>query len=282
MVDADQRSLEAKAKRLKTRWPIYAEIIDWLVNLLSEVYRAEDRACRPPNSWDRSLLSQRIRSEKPLFEASDIPFDMESTRDVYAVLVNRTERQRGKLKSLRRLLSGPRDEARFVLDAALACEPEKLESVCSKYGADSSLADLLLRLALQPSLRQLSRRAEKEFDLAGWSSGRCPVCGSRPNLATLGEGDKSRTLYCSVCETSWNFPRLKCPFCGNGQPEGLSYIYAEEEKDLMVDLCERCGQGIGTIDTNYHAEPIIPVLDQLAISHLAMAATKNGNHSILS
>ena len=274
MADADLRSLKAKAKRLKNRWPIYTEIIDWLVDLLSEVYRAEDRVCLPPNLWDHSQLSQRIQSEKPLFEARNIPLDRESTKDVYTTLVNITERQRGKLKGLGRLLSGSRDEVRTVLDAVLACEPESLESVCSRYGADIHLADLLVRLALLPSLRKLSRRIEEELDFAGWSSGRCPVCGSQPNLATLGEGDKSRILYCSLCETSWAFPRFKCHFCGKNQAEGLTCIFAEKEKDLRVDLCDSCGQGIGTLDTSYYAAPVIPVLDELVISHLTVAAAK--------
>jgi FdhE protein len=277
MASADLKALRAKAKYLKTRWPIYGEIIDWMTDLLSEAYRAEERVCLPQTSWDRTQLSGRLRAGKPLFEAKAVPVDMESARDLYTTLVTRTERRRGKQEGLGSMISGPDEETRVVLKAVLACESATLESVCSRHGTDASLVSLLMRLALRPSLRQLSRQAEAELDLAGWSSGRCPVCGSWPGLAKLGEEGKPRTLYCSLCETSWLFPRLKCPFCGNDQPDSLSYVYAEEEKDLRVDLCDSCGQGIGTLDIKYHAAPVLPVLDELVISHLAMAAAKAAN-----
>jgi FdhE protein len=281
MASTDLETLTSKAKYLKTRWPIYEEMIDWLVDLLSEAYGAQERVCLPQTSWNRARLSQRFQAGKPLFERRTIPVDMRITRDLYTTLVSKTERRRGKLEGLRSMLSGSFDEARVVLRAVLASESETLESLCSKHGTDASLVSLLMRLALWPSLRQLSRRAEAEIDLADWSSGQCPVCGSWPGLAELGEGDKPRSLYCSLCETPWPFPRFKCPFCGNDQPGSLSYVYAEEEKDLRVDLCERCGQGIRTLDARHHAAPVIPILDELVISHLAMAAN-GGNPKALS
>lgn len=277
MADADLKPLTAKAKYLKNRWPIYAEIIDWLVDLLSEAFSVEERLCSPQTPWDHNRLSQRFRAGEPLFEAGTIPIDMESCRDLFAILVTMTERRHGKLEPLGSMLSGSSNEVRFILSAVLACESKNLESVCRRHGADASLFTLLMRLALRPSLRQLSKRAEAELDLAGWSSGRCPVCGAWPSLAKLGEGDKPRILFCSLCETSWPFSRLECPFCRNDQADSLSYLYAEEEKDLSVDLCERCGQGIRTLGTKHHGAPVIPILDELVISHLAIAATKGGN-----
>jgi FdhE protein len=282
MADADLKALTAKAKYLKNRWPIYSEIIDWLVDLLSEVYRAEERVSLPETSWERTWLSQRLREGKSLFEARNIPIDVESARDLYTTLTTRTEHLRGKMDGLGSMLQGSYDEVRTIINAVLAGESENIESICSRHGVDPSLFGLLMRLTLRPSLRQLSKRAEAELDLSEWSFGRCPVCGSWPGLATLAEGAKPRTLYCSLCETSWPFPGLKCPFCENDRPESLSYVYAEEEKDLRVDLCERCGHGLRTLDTRHHAAPVLPILDELVISHLSMAASKSGNSRIVS
>lgn len=61
------------------------------------------------------------------------------------------------------------------------------------------------------------------------------------------------------------------------QADSLSYFYAEEEKDLSVDSCERCGQGIRTLGTKHHGAPVLPILDELVISHLAIAAVKGEN-----
>jgi len=277
MSGADFEALKSKAESLQKRWPIYAEMIDWLLDLFPEICRAEEQVRLPQNTWDDQRLQRRLMSGKPLFEGSNFPLDMEITRNLYSILVARTEHRRGKIDGLDNMLSGPSSEAGTLLRAVLTGESETLESVCRSYGADPSLVGLLIRLSLRPSLRRVSIKAKEEFDFAVWNSGYCPVCGARPSLSELNEGERARSLYCSLCETDWAFPRLKCPFCGNNRPEDLSFVYAEEEKEIRLDICNSCGQGIGTLDAKHYPAPVIPVLDELVISHLVMAVNNRSN-----
>ncbi|RJR40767.1 MAG: formate dehydrogenase accessory protein FdhE [Desulfobacteraceae bacterium] len=271
MPNPDLKAVNAKVKYLKNRWPIYSEIIDWMAELLPELYKAEERVVLPRCPWE-SVRSERFGREIPLFDGRSIPLDMESVRALYPTLVAMTEVRRGKLQGLGEMLQFPPDDLENILRAVLASETKEVESLCSRRGADPSLFTLLMRLAAKPSLRRLSKLAEAEVAFSSWSKGFCPVCGSWPGLARLGEGEKPRTLFCSLCDTSWVFPNLKCPFCENNRPEELTYLFAEEEKDLRLDLCERCGQGLRTFDMKYHAAPVLPLLDELVTSHLVLAA----------
>ncbi|HJX34713.1 MAG TPA: hypothetical protein VJ373_06005, partial [Desulfatiglandales bacterium] len=55
------------------------------------------------------------------------------------------------------------------------------------------------------------------------------------------------------------------------------FVYAEEEKEIRLDICNSCGQGIGTLDAKHYPAPVIPVLDELVISHLVMAVNNRSN-----
>jgi len=78
-----------------------------------------------------------------------------------------------------------------------------------------------------------------------------------------------------LCETAWPYPRLRCPFCENDNREDLSYLKAESEEGLRVDLCNRCGQYLKTIDLRELAGPVIVPLDDVATWHLDIIAQEN-------
>jgi FdhE protein len=64
----------------------------------------------------------------------------------------------------------------------------------------------------------------------------------------------------------------------------LSYLRAENEEGLRVDLCGRCGNYLKTIDLRELPGPIIVPLDDVATLHLDIIADKNleGKETILS
>ena len=78
-----------------------------------------------------------------------------------------------------------------------------------------------------------------------------------------------------MCETVWSYPRLRCPFCENDNREELSYLRAENEEYLRVDLCGRCNNHLKTLDLREISGPIILPLDDVATWHLDIIAGKN-------
>jgi FdhE protein len=269
-------TLSKKGKALKTRWPIYGEVIDWMVALLVETIRVEGQAQFPEKEVSTALERYEANQGKSLFQAEKIPVDMELTRRTYRKLARRTVGYLGKAAAgLENVLPEQGSEKLSAIEAALKPESPALVPMREKYGIEPEAFKLLLRLAMRPSLRQLSWTVTARVDLHKWLFGHCPLCGASPALASLrGQGEK-RALHCSLCETSWAYPRLRCPFCENLDLSDLSYFYAEGEDGLRMDVCQRCGLRLKTVDLSYFPGPVIPVLDNLATSHLEMATETN-------
>ena len=274
----DLEALSGKAEALKARWPVYTEMVDWLVELLAETMRAESRVRLSELLFHINGVHRDPGEGKALFQPEFMPADVSLTRELYMTLAAKTEQCRGEAASgLRYVLSGPESETLEWIRAVLKPDSQRLESLWEEYGVDPEGFGLLLKLAMRPSLRMLSRKASAELDFSHWSFGHCPVCASLPALAALGGQGEKRILYCSLCETSWMFPRLRCPFCENENQGDLSYLYAEGERGLRIDLCQRCGLHLKTVDLQHFPGPVIPVLDTLVTSHLEVAAKANRN-----
>jgi FdhE protein len=161
------------------------------------------------------------------------------------------------------------------MKAAMTSDFNAIEAAAKKFKIDPPVLALLLRLSLRPALLNVAQTVIEDLDLSQWTYGHCPVCGSAPGLADLsGEGGK-RSLHCSLCETVWAYPRLQCPFCENNNREDLSYLRAENEEGLRVDLCSRCGNYLKTIDLRELPGTVIVPLDDVATWHLDIIADNN-------
>lgn len=107
-----------------------------------------------------------------------------------------------------------------------------------------------------------------------WESLTCPVCGSEPTMAQLGE-DGKRSLSCGVCRTEWRFRRIACAYCGNDDPEKLSHI-AVEGDSVRVDVCCKCGRYLKTHDTRTSGITIPLDLLDVTTMHLDLLAERHG------
>jgi FdhE protein len=185
--------------------------------------------------------------------------EMAATAQAVSHAIDRREIQRHDL--FERLLTG--DDLFF-------------QTTSARLGADRNALAFLAYNSIQPSLElcaeQLSRYLDTE---AVWRKGYCPVCGSAPGLAVLGEEGR-RVLSCSFCRHQWPAPRIFCAFCENTRTGQLHYFYAEEEKDLRVDVCDHCHKYLKTVDAREASRPVFPPLEQVASLHLDIIAAEKG------
>jgi len=133
----------------------------------------------------------------------------------------------------------------------------------------------LTNMALKPSLNTLKESAGERIEKDGWNYGYCPLCGSYPDMAYLGDQGK-RFLHCELCGYEWYYPRLKCPFCENDQPKKLGYFVSEEEEGFRVDFCKKCNCYIKTLDMRVIEQPAPLELENLITLHLDMLAHEQG------
>ena len=113
---------------------------------------------------------------------------------------------------------------------------------------DHDADDFFARAFLQPYAAAVRERAKLTW--TGPTAYVCPFCKRKPGvgvLRPLGEGGQ-RLLICSFCLGEWEFRRILCPGCGEGDPAKLPVYTADELQHVRVEGCDSCMSYIKTVD----------------------------------
>ncbi len=270
--------IRTKVKDIADRNPVYSDITQWVGDLLSITVKASDgfRPVDPP--FDPDTIPVTWYQGKPLVQLDELPVNWDLAKDLFVQLVNRikdTKDGQKQADGLIQALDKGTDGTPISMKSILTSDVDTIQATAKELKVDPPVLTLLLRLSLRPALLAMAQTVQNRLNLDQWHHGHCPMCGSAPLLADLsGEGGK-RTLHCSLCETAWPFARLRCPFCENDNRDDLSYLMAENEKGLRVDICNRCGKYLKTIDLRELPGPVIVPLDDAATWHLDLIAQEN-------
>ncbi len=268
--------IASKVKIIGNRNPAYTEVAKWVGDLLSETVRVYGKFRLPDLNQERSL--EIWFQGRSLLDPGELSLDWKQAEVLYKRLVELVKKRKEgyrQAEGLLRAVDETQDGVPRLMKAAMISDFKSIEATAKKFKIDPPILTLLLRLSLRPALLNVAQTVLEGLDLSQWTYGHCPVCGSAPKLADFsGEGGKRR-LHCSLCETVWAYPRLRCPFCENDNREDLSYLRAESEEGLRVDLCSRCGHYLKTIDLRELPGPVIVPLDDVATLHLDIIADKN-------
>ena len=131
---------------------------------------------------------------------------------------------------------------------------------------------------LQPCAEFLAMQCEKQ---AGFAGPVCPICGSQPLLAVLrpeGDGGK-RYLTCAFCLTEWEFRRMLCPTCNEGDSEKLPRYSADDWPAVRVEGCDTCKHYLKSIDLTVDGLAV-PIVDEVATAALDVWAVEHGYRKI--
>lgn len=103
--------------------------------------------------------------------------------------------------------------------------------------------------AMRPVFEGYRESYEPLLDNTEWLRPYCWVCGGEPDLAFLKGNDNRRYLYCGLCDASWPYLRLKCPFCGNEVQDNSVSFSIEGDTVHSVEACKVCSRYVKVIDT---------------------------------
>lgn len=124
-----------------------------------------------------------------------------------------------------------------------------------------------------------------------WTGAACPGCGGPPQVSVIAEesgefmGGSPRSLVCSRCAGWWTFPRVKCTWCGEGDPRRLPSFVPEDNgrggerklKAARIDGCETCNSYIKTFDLREAGGvELVPLVDDVATVALDLWANDRG------
>mgnify|MGYP000625110617 CR=1 FL=1 len=272
----DPQAVREKLKTLIARNPAYKEMCEFVGGLLLKTMG--------PGLMGVSLDIEsqvddaKLAQGKPLLDRAALELDWTRVWNLAERLAREVDQRpkgAGTARVMANLRAGARGDA-GLLRAVLNSDYQALEQAAKEQGSQMQAVGLVMRLALRPQMLSAAKAARGQSDIKGWSFGHCPVCGSAPGLAQLDGPDGQRALHCALCETTWPYTRLKCPFCEKQEPGSISYVKAENEEGLQAELCAGCGQYIKTLDLRQVAGPIIMPLDDAASWHLDLIAQRHG------
>ncbi|OCG47085.1 MULTISPECIES: formate dehydrogenase accessory protein FdhE [Gilliamella] len=104
----------------------------------------------------------------------------------------------------------------------------------------------------------------------------CPVCNSIPvaSIIQLGSNNGLRYLHCSLCESQWYVPRIKCTCCDN--MKDIQYFSLDNELSATkTECCDACHSYLKIFDQD--KDPHIEIIaDDIASLILDIKTEEEG------
>ena len=268
------------ARQLARLRPSYAAMLDFYEAVFTAQEKSKGHIDLEPIPLSTQTLARRGPQGLALVEVADFRIDTEASERLLNTICDLIMAHGTQIKASAAAVSDAlsngtlRTEDLFI--GLLQSNDRLLRDAAAAIGAESSALAFLAYHSLQPSLELCAVQLATYLDTAAvWRKGHCPVCGSRPGLAVLG-AEGRRSLYCPFCRHQWRAPRIFCAHCENTRSGELHYFFSEGEKDLRVDVCDRCRHYIKSIDQRELARPVYLPLEQIASLHLDIIAADKG------
>lgn len=257
--------------------PEYTEVLALFSELYAAIEGREGETGLTVALPDRGC-DERLREGLPLLSFDAVSVDREKALAFIGTVIDVMQRMGNaggeSLERLREALAGGKADITALLRGCLARERRAILETALAVRIDPGL----LEFAVHTLLRTALERAAEGVDpgrFAGWNRHSCPVCGSPAAMAELVGEEGERHLSCSSCFSRWAYNQPACPFCGNDEPEKLTY-FTTGDGPHRVDICLACSQYIKTRLSPTGSAGVPPELDDLATVLLDLLAAQEG------
>lgn len=262
--------------------PAYRELIGFYGRIFAAQEQIRPRLHLIPIQLPEDLIRIKQRGQLPLVMAAEMVFDPQASEDLLGELCRIAVDCGSELAGAARRLSDRPEKATTFFEPFLKAQESIVIAGAQELGIEPKALAFFLYHGLRPSLCGCAAQLSGYLDPSpSGEQGYCPVCGSSPAIAWL-EDEGRRYLFCSFCWHKWPLNRVLCPFCGSRNPEGLFYLYSEEEKEYRVDACQSCRKYIKTVDSRVLNRCAYPALEQVASLHLDLKASEAGYTAVFS
>lgn len=221
---------------------------------------------------------ERVRGGLPLLSPESVAVDREEASAFLSGLLG-VLRQVGReggdaLDRLGKAVAERNVDLASLFSACLSRKRDAVEAAAKELGIPAPLLVFVLEIPLKTALEGVAAGLDpSRFE--GWKEGYCPVCGSRAGMDELSGEEGKRHLCCSACYFRWPFPRIRCPYCGNDDPDTVSYFTAGEAP-VRVGVCRKCSRYIKTRDARLGNAHVPIEAEDLTTLHLDLLAGREG------
>lgn len=263
----------AELDRLENERPELAGSIALLRDFLPMMYQESILNSAPSLTGDR--VATRTAGGVPALRGESISLDVKAFRRRWLRVCTAVQKHRkddaGK-RLAEALRKGQLDATLLVVDL-LSGRDQAVPARAGALGLDPALTATILRLTLFPALTQLNAALAPFRHNTSWRHGYCPTCGSWPLLGEFRGLEQLRYLRCGLCTAEWEFPRLRCPFCGADDHHVLGYLHVEGEEDrYRAATCDACRGYVKMVSTLGALSGPRLLVAELATLHLDLAA----------
>lgn len=287
---ADQTRLHDWLARTRGEAPQLAPILDSFGAVLAERGRLRaELAGRVPQV--PAPGRDRLASGAPTLLDADLaglaPFLEESAARLLPAMAAAFPALAPDLGRLAAALAGKRLDLGAGLEALLRGDGAALERMAAAVDTAEPVLRFALAQAVRPVLECAQQDVARAVREAKWLSGRCPSCGSAPDLALFLAGEQEpsefiknhggqRWLRCSLCGMSWRFKRIACPECGTEEPGDLEFFTIEGRDHEKAHACKKCRRYVVGMDVRELVEVPDPDVAALAMLPLDILVQAKG------
>ena len=276
---SEERILE-QLRLGRDEMPDWAPVLDLQIAILEAQMAVQVPAVTVGLSAEEA--TERRRQGVPLVTGRELTLDWDLFAGLFEQICRTGREQREDLaESFEELAATPRDDpkqlrawvAHFMAEGALGEDADP-----------SGLIAFLLTHTLRPFLRRYADAYASLVDESGWKRGYCPVCGGRPDMASLGssrrnslsdEKEGARYLLCSRCDNEWYYSRVGCPFCEEQDHAKISY-YPEEKGPHRLYVCESCKRYLKTIELGAAGGQVLLPVERVLTAGMDLSAREAG------
>jgi FdhE protein len=164
-----------------------------------------------------------------------------------------------------------------LLHSVLEGKPEEIHHQADALGLNAGLTSAILGLVLLPMLSRLHAGLASLRQNLAWNPGYCPTCGSWPLLGEFRGLEQIRFLRCGLCAAEWEYPRLRCLYCGESDHRQLGYFSVEgEESRHRAAVCQSCHGYVKIVSSLAPLSAPGLLVANVATLHLDLAAADRG------
>jgi FdhE protein len=282
---------QAELALLMDEKPVLAELAGQLREFLSVIYAEPVQAAAP--SITAETATEKLSAGVPLLRGETLDVGQAVQRRLQKLAAAQARQQPGAAQELDKVIRAGELDTGELTAAVLDGQPHRIHECAGALGLDAPLTASLLALALYPELVAIRAGLEAAVvwspdqaigverpghrATAPWGQGYCPVCGSFPRLGEYRGLEQIRFLRCGLCAAEWQFPRLRCPGCGNRDHRQLGYLHvAGEENKCRSATCEACRQYVKMVSTLGKLSPVQVLVTDVTTVHLDLLAADKG------
>ncbi len=260
--------------------PNYSDLIDFYEKIFIAQEDSANQTRIEPLEISADALALKVKEGFPLIDISQFAIDSRAAAALFKNLCEIVQQASGAMSESAKKIAEAVEAGKLDLNALFAAflksDETFFQKVSDELKIDKKTLGFIVYSSVKPSLARCAKQLSSYLDKnQPWEKGYCPICGSLPAISIFEENGK-RFFCCSFCWHKWATKRIFCPFCDNTDHNALHYFEIESEEEHRLDVCDKCGKYIKTVDTRKTDREIYPPLEYISTPHLDIKAAETG------